>query len=256
MSKLLSYYLKRDKWILLAMAILPLLASVVLTYEIGPIINFMAIYVTFIVATLMLCYRDYKRFYGEYSSFFSGLPLTGKEIVGGRIIWFILVNMWQLVIILVKGIEVYLRMLRDISVSTEVKTELMPYLQQVPTSVYVIGVLLILTSVIMGACSWVFVVSVGSEKIFRRYGIGGPILLYIALQFVYGIGSSLFIDFLSGHFLDYYKGSGAVNPDAAIASVARMVHVIGGAYLVIMAIVSVILYLRSVYSHERKLSAQ
>lgn len=147
-------------------------------------------------------------------------------------------------------------MLRDISVSTEVKTELMPYLQQVPPSVYVIGVLLILTSIIMGACSWVFVVSVGSEKIFRRYGIGGPILLYIALQFVYGFGSSLFIDFLSGHFLDYYKGSGAVNPDAAIASVARMVHVIGGAYLVIMAIVSVILYLRSVYSHERKLSAQ
>ena len=256
MSKLLSYYLKRDKWILLAMAILPLLASVVLTHDIGPVINFMAIYVTFIVATLMLSYRDYKRFYGEYSSFFSGLPLTGKEIIGARVIWFILVNMWQLVIILVNGLEVYLRILKDTSFSADVKLELIHYVQQVPPSVYVIGVLLILTSIIMGACSWVFVVSVGSEKAFRRYGIGGPILLYIALQFVYGIGSSLFIDFLSGHFLDYYKGSGAVNPDAAIASVARMVHVIGGAYLVIMAIVSVILYLRSVYSHERKLSAQ
>lgn len=79
MSKLLSYYLKRDKWILLAMAILPLLASVVLTYEIGPVINFMAIYVTFIVATLMLCYRDYKRFYGEYSSFFQRLAPYGKR---------------------------------------------------------------------------------------------------------------------------------------------------------------------------------
>ena len=106
MSKLLSYYFKRDKWILLAMALVPALGSIVLTREMGPIINFMLVNLTLIVSALILIYRDYKRFYGEYSSFFSGLPLTGKEIITGRMLWFALVNLFSYLIVGAKMVEV------------------------------------------------------------------------------------------------------------------------------------------------------
>lgn len=256
MSKLLSYYFKRDKWILLAMAVLPALGSVVLTHEVGPIINFMLVYLTFIVSGLVLIYRDYKRFYGEYSSFFSGLPLTGKEIITGRMLWFVLVDLFRYLIVGAKMLEVYFRMMKGTPGITEFWNEVSPYLSQLPATLYVVTALSVLLSPFFYATAWLFVGSVGSEKALRRFGIGGPIMLMIAVQVVYGFISSAIYRAVGSFLGEYQSALQTAQKEEVFHVISNYLTKVGGIGIVITLVFIIGFYMRSVYSHERKLSAQ
>ena len=256
MSKLLSYYFKRDKWILLAMAVVPTLGSIVLTHEMGPVINFMLVYLTFIVSGLVLIYRDYKRFYGEYSSFFSGLPLTGKEIITGRMLWFVLVDLFRYLIVGVKGLEVYFRMLQGTPGIREFWSEIAPTLAQIPATVYVVGGISVLLSPFFSATTWLFVGSVGSEKALRRFGIGGPIMLFVAVEVVYSIVTSLAFNAVGSSLGKYQSMLQSAEQGEVLRVMSAYLAKAGGIGIVIMLVFIIGFYMRSVYSHERKLSAQ
>lgn len=256
MSKLLSYYFKRDKWILLAMALVPALGSIVLTHEMGPIINFMLVNLTLIVSALILIYRDYKRFYGEYSSFFSGLPLTGKEIITGRMLWFALVNLFSYLIVGAKMFEVYFRMLKGTPGITEFWNEVAPYLSQLPATTYVVIGLSILLSSFFYATAWLFVESVGSEKALRRFGIGGPIMLMIAVEVVSGFLSSTIFNAVGSSLGEYQSMLQSAEQGEVLRIMTAYLTKVGGVGIAIMLVFIIGFYLRSVYSHERKLSAQ
>lgn len=256
MSKLLGYYFKRDKWILLAMALVPALGSIVLTHEMGPIINFMLVNLTLIVSALILIYRDYKRFYGEYSSFFSGLPLTGKEIITGRMLWFALVNLFSYLIVGAKMFEVCFRMLKGTPGITEFWNEIGPALSQLPATTYVVIGLSILLSSFFYATAWLFVESVGSEKALRRFGIGGPIMLMIAVEVVSGFLSSTVYRLLGSSLSEYQFALQTAQKEEVFLVISDYMTKIGGVGIVMMLVFIVGFYMRSVYSHERKLSAQ
>lgn len=256
MSKLLAYYFKRDKWILLAMAIVPALGSIVLTHEVGPIINFMLVNLTFIVSGLVLIMRDYKRFYGEYSSFFSGLPLTGKEIITGRMLWFVLVDFFRYLIVGAKMLDFYFRMLKGTPGITQIWNEIGPALSQLPAAPYVVIGLSILLSPFFYATIWLFVGSVGSEKVLRRFGIGGPIMLFVAAEVVSGFLSSAAYRLLGSSLGEYQYALQNAQKEEVFPIISNYLSKVGGIGIAIMLAFIIGFYMRSVYSHERKLSAQ
>ena len=253
MSKLISYYFKRDKWILLAMVGLGLLGSFLLwgytevENAFGAISVFVGVAAFFIgvsIIPLWLCIRDYKRMYGAYGSFFAALPLTGKDVMGGRFLWFLIV---QFVAFLGTAIFIGPPVYRNVELY-EGGRELM-YLVTTPIGVkYLTGfILLVIASILFGIAAWVFVTSVGSEKPFRRFGIGGPIMLYIGLQVAINVVTKVVIDTMGSQRQivseEYFN-------QVASQLFFRTSLVLSG----LMLIAAVVLFLRSVHSHDKKLS--
>ena len=253
MSKLISYYFKRDKWILLAMVACALLGSFLLwgytevENAFGAVTVFVGVAAFFIgvsILPLWLFVRDYKRMYGAYGSFFAALPLTGREAIGGRALWFIIV---ELVAGLSSAVFFGPFFVRSVRAETEVREFLSAFLEK-PAITYLSGfVILVIVGILFAAAVWVFVTSVGSEKPFRRFGIGGPIMLYVGLQVIVNVvtnGAVRLMD-VQRQFIDEQAMAQAVSQLFLRSSL-----VIAG----LMLIAAVVLFLRSVYSHDKKLS--
>ena len=253
MSKLISYYFKRDKWILLAMVGCAILGSFLLwgyaeeesafgavTVFVGVISFFFAV----VIVPLWLYVRDYKRMYGAYGSFFAALPLTGKEAMGGRAIWSIIV---ELVAVLSSLTFFGPFFVRQIGSDPGVR-EFLNALLEKPAITYLAGLgILIIVGILFAAAVWIFVTSVGSEKPFRRFGIGGPIMLYIGLQVAMNVVTQAVVNTMGGQ-------RQIVNEEffeqALSQQFFRTSLVIAG----LMLIAAVVLFLRSVHSHDKKLS--
>lgn len=253
MSKLISCYFKRDKWILLAMVACALLGSFLLwgytevENAFGAVTVFVGVAAFFIgvsILPLWLFVRDYKRMYGAYGSFFAALPLTGREAIGGRALWFIIV---ELVAGLSSAAFFGPFFVRSVRAETEVREFFASLLEQ-PATAYLSGfVILVIVGILFAAAVWVFVTSVGSEKPFRRFGIGGPIMLYVGLQVIVNVvtnGAVRLMD-VQRQFIDEQAMAQAVSQLFLRSSL-----VIAG----LMLITAVVLFLRSVYSHDKKLS--
>ena len=253
MSKLISYYFKRDKWILLAMVACALLGSFLLwgytevESAFGAVTVFVGVAAFFIgvsILPLWLFVRDYKRMYGAYGSFFAALPLTGKEAIGGRALWFIIV---ELVAGLSSAAFFGPFFVRSVRAETEVREFFASLLEQ-PATAYLSGfVILVIVGILFAAAVWVFVTSVGSEKPFRRFGIGGPIMIYVGLQVIVNVvtnGAVRLMD-VQRQFISEQAMAQAVSQLFLRSSL-----VIAG----LMLIAAVLLFLRSVYSHDKKLS--
>ena len=253
MSKLISYYFKRDKWILLAMVALGLLGSFLLwSYTenndlgggISVFVGVTAFFIGVAILPLWLFVRDYKRMYGAYGSFYAALPLTGKEAMGGRAIWFIIVELVAMLSSLTFFGPFFVR---QIGSDPDVR-EFLSALLDKPAITYLQGfILLVIIGILFSAAVWLFVTSVGSEKPFRRFGIGGPIMLYIGLQVAINVVTKAVIETMGSQ-------REIVNEEffqqAASQQFFRTSLVLSG----LMLIAAVVLYLRSVYSHDKKLS--
>lgn len=253
MSKLISYYFKRDKWILLAMVACAILGGFLLWgyTEVENAFGAVAVFVGVIsfffavaIVPLWLCLRDYKRMYGAYGSFFAALPLTGKEAIGGRALWFIIV---ELVAGLSSAVFFGPFFVRSVRAETEVREFLSAFLEK-PAITYLSGfVILVIVGILFAAAVWVFVTAVGSEKPFRRFGIGGPIMLYIGLQVAMNVVTKAVLNTMGSQ-------RQIVNEEffeqALSQQFFRTSLVLSG----LMLIAAVVLYLRSVYSHDKKLS--
>lgn len=252
MSKLISYYFKRDKWILLAMMGCALLGGLLLwgysaNSMFGAISVFVGITVFFFavaIVPLWLCIRDYKRMYGSYGSFFAALPLTGKEVMGGRAIWFIVM---QLLAGLSSLMFIGPLLRANVNRDPEIRNIFAEIMKQVGPNYLVGFAVVVVTGLLFSAAVWLFVTSVGSEKPFRRFGIGGPIMLYVALQVIVNVVTNGAVRVMNSQqqFIDEQAMAQAV-----AELFMRTCLVIGG----LMLIVAAVLFLRSIYSHDKKLS--
>lgn len=253
MSKLISYYFKRDKWILLAMVACALLGSFLLwgytevESAFGAVTVFVGVAAFFIGVSLLplwLFVRDYKRMYGAYGSFFAALPLTGKEAMGGRTIWLIIV---ELVAVLSSMAFFGPFFVRQTWGDPEVREFLITLLEK-PAITYLQGfILLVITGILFSAVVWLFVTSVGSEKPFRRFGIGGPIMLYIGLQVAMNVVTKAVIETMGNQ-------RQIVNEEYFNQVASQLFFKTSLVLSGLMLIAAVLLFLRSVYSHDRKLS--
>ena len=253
MSKLISYYFKRDKWILLAMVVCALLGSLLLwsyTGEesaIGAVTIFVGVAAFFIgvsILPLWLYIRDYKRMYGAYGSFFATLPLTGKEVMGGRGLWLIIV---ELVAVLSSAVF-FGPFFVLITGNDPGIGEFLSELLEKPAVTYLHGfTLLVIVGMLFSAAVWLFVTSVGSEKPLRRFGIGGPIMLYVGIQVAINVVTKVVIDTMGSQRQivseEYFNR-------VASQLFFRTSLVLSG----LMLIAAVVLFLRSVHSHDKKLS--
>ena len=253
MSKLISYYFKRDKWILLAMVALGLLGSFLLwSYTenndlgggISVFVGFTALFIGVGILPLWLLVRDYKRMYGAYGSFYAALPLTGKEAMGGRAIWFIIVELVAMLVSLTFFGPLFVRQMGG---DPEVREFLSAFLEK-PAVTYLQGfILLVVFGMLFAVAVWLFVTSVGSEKPFRRFGVGGPIMLYIGLQVAMNVVTRAVTNAMESQ-------RQIVNEEffeqALSQQFFRTSLVLSG----LMLIAAVVLYLRSVHSHDKKLS--
>ena len=253
MSKLISYYFKRDKWILLAMVALGLLGSFLLwgytevENAFGAVAVFVGVAAFFIgvsILPLWLFVRDYKRMYGAYGSFFAALPLTGKEAIGGRGLWFLIVELVAMLVSLGFFGPPFIRS----AGSDPVVEEFLSALLEKPAVTYLSGfAIMFVVGLLFAAVVWLFVTSVGSEKPFRRFGIGGPIILYIGLQVAMNVVTQAVINTMGSQ-------REIVNEEffhqVASQQFFRTSLVLSG----LMLIAAVVLFLRSVYSQDKKLS--
>lgn len=253
MSKLISYYFKRDKWILLAMVALGLLGGFLLwSYTgnndldggISVFVGVTAFFIGVAILPLWLFVRDYKRMYGAYGSFFSALPLTGREAMGGRAIWFLIVELVAMLVSLGFFGPLFVHQMGG---DPEVREFLSAFLEK-PAVTYLQGfILLVIFGMLFAAAMWLFVTSVGSEKPFRRFGIGGPLMLYIGLQVVINVVSKAVVETTGSQRQivaeEYFE-------QALSQQFFRTSLVLSG----LMLIAAVVLFLRSVYSHDKKLS--
>ena len=253
MSKLISYYFKRDKWILLAMVALGLLGGFLLwSYTgnndldggISVFVGVTAFFIGVGILPLWLYVRDYKRMYGAYGSFFAALPLTGKEAMGGRAIWLLIVELVAMLVSLGFFGPLFVRQMGGYP---EVGEFLSAFLEK-PAVTYLQGfILLVITGILFAAAVWLFVTAVGSEKPFRRFGIGGPIMLYIGLQVAINVVTKVVIDTMGSQRQivseEYFN-------QVASQLFFRTSLVLSG----LMLIAAVVLFLRSVHSHDKKLS--
>ena len=253
MSKLISYYFKRDKWILLAMVACALLGSFLLwgytevESAFGAVTVFVGVAAFFIgvsILPLWLFVRDYKRMYGAYGSFFAALPLTGKEAIGGRALWFIIV---ELVAGLSSAAFFGPFFMRPVLGEREISNFLKSFLEK-PGITYLQGfILLVIFGMIFSAAVWLFVTSVGSEKPFRRFGIGGPIMLYIGLQVTINVVTKAVIETMGSQ-------REIVNEEYFNQVASQLFFKTSLVLSGLMLIAAVVLFLRSVYSHDKKLS--
>ena len=253
MSKLISYYFKRDKWILLAMVACALLGSFLLwgytevESAFGAITVFAGVISFFFAVTIVplwLCIRDYRRMYGAYGSFYAALPLTGKEAMGGRAIWLIIVELLSVLSAMTFFGPFFVR---NVESDAEMR-EFISVLLDKPGITYLQGfILLVIIGILFSAAVWLFVTSVGSEKPFRRFGIGGPIMLYIGLQVAMNVVTRAVVNAMGSQ-------RQIVNEEffeqALSQQFFRTSLVLSG----LMLIAAVVLYLRSIYSHDKKLS--
>lgn len=253
MSKLISYYFKRDKWILLAMLGLGLLGSFLLwsyTGEesaIGAVTIFVGVAAFFIgvsIIPLWLCIRDYKRMYGTYGSFFAALPLTGKEAMGGRGLWFIIVVVVACLCSLAYFGPIIFRSIRE---EMEICRFFAALFEQ-PNVNYSTGfAFMVIAGLLLAAAVWVFVTSVGSEKPFRRFGIGGPIMLYVGVQIAMNVVVSTVMNVMGSQRV-------FINEELMVQEVAGLFFRTSLVLSGLMLIAAVVLFLRSVHSHDKKLS--
>ena len=252
MSKLISYYFKRDKWILLAMVACALLSSLLLwNVEDDTFMGAMTILLgvtaflfSVVVAPLWLLIRDYKRMYGAYGSFFAALPLTGKEVIGGRFFWFLIV---QFVVFIGTAIFIGPPAYRNAELYEGIRDS-MNMLTTPIGGKYLTGfILLVIAGILFGISAWLLVTAVGSEKPFRRVGIGGPIMLYIGLQVAINVVTKAVIETMGSQretvSVEYFN-------QVASQLFFKTSLVLSG----LMLIAAVVLFLRSVYSHDKKLS--
>ena len=152
--------------------------------------------------------------------------------------------------------EVCFRMLKGTPGITEFWNEVSPYLSQLPATTYVVIGLSILLSSFFYATAWLFVESVGSEKALRRFGIGGPIMLFVAVQVVYSIVTSLVFRAVGSSLGEYQSMLQSAEQGEVLRIMTAYLTKVGGVGIVIMLVFIVGFYMRSVYSHEHKLSAQ
>lgn len=254
-SKLLGYYFKREKWLLLTIAAVPILASLLFLFfpkDIVVGINIVSSYIAWIVCAFALYIRDYKRFYGAYSNFFSGLPLTGKEIMGARLIWFVLIDLYG---ILVFGLKIFtvVRRVADPVIYTEIMANLHTVMAQLHPRVIAIFIVLCIISLIFSTVIWLFVTSVGSEKKFRRFGIGGPIMLYVGVQIVYVVVVEIIGRIMSAIYGNHVM-DGMNDMQYLVGNINNAMFTMIVVATILMAAGSALMYIRSIRSHDHKLS--
>ena len=253
MSKLISYYFKRDKWILLAMVALGLPGGFLLGGYTGEestvggvavFVGFTAFFIGVSILPLWLCIRDYKRMYGTYGSFFAALPLTGKEAIGGRALWFIIVVVVACLCSLAYFGPVFFRSIRE---EMEICRFFAALFEQ-PNVNYSTGfAFMVIAGMLLAAAVWVFVTSVGSEKTFRRFGIGGPIMLYVGVQIAMNVVVSTVMNVMGSQRV-------FINEELMVQEVAGLFFRTSLVLSGLMLIAAVVLFLRSVHSHDKKLS--
>ena len=253
MSKLISYYFKRDKWILLAMVALSLPGGFLLGGYTGEestvggvaiFVGFTAFFIGVSILPLWLCIRDYKRMYGSYGSFFAALPLTGKEAMGGRGLWFIIVVVVACLCSLAYFGPIIFRSVRE---EMEICRFFASLFEQ-PNVNYLTGfAFMVIAGMLLAAAVWVFVTSVGSEKPFRRFGIGGPIMLYVGVQIAMNVVVSTVMNVMGSQRV-------FINEELMVQEVAGLFFRTSLVLSGLMLIAAVVLFLRSVHSHDKKLS--
>ncbi|MDD7363409.1 MAG: hypothetical protein PUG99_04560 [Firmicutes bacterium] len=255
MSKLLGYYFRRDKWLLLAIAAVPILASLLYLFfseDVAAGMNIVSGYIAWIVCAFALYIRDYKRFYGTYSDFFSGLPLTGKEIIGARLIWFVLIDLYGMLVFGLKIFTVARRVL-DPAIYTEMMTDFHRTVAQLHPRVIVIFIIASIVSLLFTSIIWLFVTSVGSEKKFRRFGIGGPIMLYVGVQIIYVVVAKI-IERVAPTVYESHVMDGMNDMQYLIGNINNAMFTMIAIATILLAVGDVLMYVRSVRSHDHKLS--
>lgn len=178
---------------------LSLIMSGAIFYDAFFIVPIVAMLVFFMYAFLSLSsiYKDYHIHYGDHASFFSTLPLSPKEVLGARFLYYLSINALTLASFLGIVLLIYIFTISQVAIYEYLlfKNGMMGFLGDLNALDFFIGLFSLVLSLVHGIALTLFAVSLGGERPLRKLGIFGPVVVYIILQIF-----EAFLGFISNNF--------------------------------------------------------
>lgn len=165
--------------------------------DVGLVLGIAAILLLAPGLQLILVADYWRSSYGRTGYFTQSLPVRGSTIYTAKLIWALLVTLAALVVTLALIAVLWIPMAESMGANPN------PFLalrdgwvfasEVAPTWMIIGGILLFLAMYLIWPIQYYFSVSVGHEAPMHRFGVGGPILIfvlvYVAVQVAYTVGS-------------------------------------------------------------------
>lgn len=215
MSKLLGQQLKENiKDIFLWIIIPPILLFGLntLTYftdlqivKTFLILSIVILYTSFAVDVFIIIVNDYNRFYGEKAAFYDVLPIKSSSVTSSRILS-LFITILLIGVIAILELLIFLMVLNNFSIF-EMISEIKNSLSKVPMDMIIVLILTFISSIIANISQVVFSITLGSDRIFKKFNKFGPIVAYILLSllltiFAIAFASHIVIDLNNDVIID------------------------------------------------------
>ncbi len=189
--------LRTRNWLGLVFGVATLMALVGVLMELTPwrivqilgfVLTLVPVFAFLLVVQVGLAFDYWRSSYSKTGYFTQSLPVKGSTIFGSKLLWGSLVTLVALlcntvmgVVALAGGLHVFNSGVTFRQLATEFWRLVVA---EAPAWALVAVPLLIVALVVSGLAQYYFAASIGSEGSINRLGLGGPVLVYIALYMV------------------------------------------------------------------------
>lgn len=266
MGKLFKHIFKKDfvdilKFILIPPVFVAIFAKLSKVYT-GNLANALlglsstALVIGFIVAIYTVISNDYQRFYGRNAAFYSNIPVKAGQVTGARLLNFILIPLLAIVMLSLE----YILIVGTFKVASwgeiwETIRYIFDYFNGIDLSVRLLLIFTPLALIIVNIMIIQASATIGSEAGYRRLGKGTPFLIFVLLEVV--------VNYVIVRLSKVFKASlieleemGAMAKNAQGLEVSKTLTWSLLLIILVSLIVTVLLYMRCVYSHNKKLSVK
>lgn len=142
-----------------------------------------------ILLQILAVVNDYGNMQGKRAYFLRGIPATTGSLFSARLIYYICTNLWSILFVLAEMAIIFCLTLRKLTLAQVAAGE-------IPVGFWLFMVLISIVGSVFSAFISMAVVSLGSQSGLHRFGIGGPILVYVILYLAQQVGNLLFMFFI------------------------------------------------------------
>ena len=271
MITLLKAQLKENRSVILFCLIAPVVVTFFQSLIISgpgimytfPLIPFVALGVIFsyIFLSLSTIYKDYQIHYGDHASFYSTIPLSSKEVTGTRFLYYLVINIFSFISFFCV-LMIFFLSIKIFDGFPQIMLEAGRYLKQISLMNYALMFLYGIFFLFHSISLYLVSVSLGGEKLLRKLGIFGPVLVYIGLSILESI-----LNFVSTQlpwtYAIIHKGGGDLKVGFESSSASQLLELYSKEELIsnlpiftiIFTLILTGLYLYRTYiSHKKKMS--
>lgn len=163
------------------------------------IIQFFVLFAAHLAIYFITIVQDYKNMEGARSYFYRSIPASGREFTAARTLYYLTFSLLTMVS---AGLQLCISVFRSIQLysaepGSPSTSEMLDVISQVVkpfffSSATPILLLSLIIGLLCSAAMLSFSVTVGSAWVFRKLGVGGPVVVYIITEFALSLSSFAF----------------------------------------------------------------